>query len=489
MEKKLIYIGSPERSIIKKLKETKYQFIVFHTVKEFADRYDKNEEFNIIIIDASLSQDELYAFEGGGNKSTVILAISPEESIQEFLYSPVADVIFDDYTPSSIIEKKLDRFLIENMDHKRDYLDKLEELEKEKEEKVYQLELIKDINLILGKVLQLDELLSAILKLALDFTEGKSGAILMLEEQSGNYQVKSFHGLDGEGVSGVRIPKDKGVMSTITQNNIGQIFHSKQEVFHWEPILPIEPDFKSFIAYPISSSNGIPAIILLYDKLNGSGFSRNDYEIVKLISRQAAGSVENARLYESIKMNYYNTVRALAIALEASDPYTRGHSERVSSYAIIIAHSMGLPQDEIHEIEYYAILHDIGKIAIPGEILHKEGALTESEYEIMMTHSQIGADIIASIGFLQKVTSLIRYHHEHWDGNGYYHLKHEQIPVQARIVAVADAYDAMVSDRPYRKAMTSKEAIIELKKHSGTQFDPDVVKVFVQILERFYGQN
>jgi len=487
VNKHVVYIGSKNRAIVKKLKDAGIEYLQFPTVSSFVNDYDPHEDFHLIILDASISRDEFLSLEGGNYE--VVLAMRPEEKIDDIFYNAVADIIYDDLTPASIIGKCIDRILLKGEEHRKIFEEELLNLKVEIEEKDYHLRIIESTNKILSKVLHLDELLTAILQLSLDFTLGKAGVILLYEEQSGNYQVKSFIGFDGENISGLRVNRDKGILSHVTRDVTGYLMQSKDELFHWDEILPDEPEFKSFIAYPIHNITGIPAIILIYDKRDNKNLSRKDYEIVKIIADQATSSVENSKLYESIKMNYYNTVRALAIAIEANDPYTRGHSERVSSYAIIIAHTMGLSEEAIHEIEYYAILHDIGKIGIPGEILHKDGALTDSEYEIMKTHSQIGADIIASIGFLQKVTSLIRYHHEHWDGSGYYHLKGEQIPIQARIVGVADAYDAMVSDRPYRKAMSSTEAIVELKKYSGIQFDPAIIKVFVAILERFYHQN
>lgn len=192
-------------------------------------------------------------------------------------------------------------------------------------------------------------------------------------------------------------------------------------------------------------------------------------------------AVVNANINEL----YTSTIQALATAIEAKDPYTKGHSERVTKYAVAIAREMGLSSEEVRQILYAAILHDIGKIGVSGDILRKPGALSEEERDFVKKHPEIGAGIISSIRVLKEIVPIVLYHHERFDGKGYPGgKKGEEIPLGARIIAVADAFDAMTSDRPYRPRMTVEQAREEIVRNAGTQFDPQVVEAFLRVLER-----
>ena len=179
--------------------------------------------------------------------------------------------------------------------------------------------------------------------------------------------------------------------------------------------------------------------------------------------------------------NYLNTIKSLALALEVKDPYTRGHSERVKNYSIDVARILRLSEGDIRLLEDICILHDIGKIGIPENILSKPGLLSKEEWEQVKMHPLIGEKILQDIDFLKPGLSIVRDHHERPDGTGYpNNLKREEIPLMASIVAVADAFDAMTSDRPYRKAYTIDEALAILKDNKGTQFDSRVVDTFIE---------
>lgn len=187
---------------------------------------------------------------------------------------------------------------------------------------------------------------------------------------------------------------------------------------------------------------------------------------------------------DKLQRNYLNTIQSLAQALEAKDPYTRGHSERVKRYAVDIAQRLGLSDEEIRLLEDICILHDIGKIGIPEKILAKPGLLSEEEWQIVKMHPIIGEKILQHIEFLKPGLSIIRDHHERPDGKGYPHnLKMDEISLLASVVSVADAFDAMISHRPYRKAFTKDEAIAILKENKGHQFNSHIVEVFIGYLE------
>jgi putative nucleotidyltransferase with HDIG domain len=179
-------------------------------------------------------------------------------------------------------------------------------------------------------------------------------------------------------------------------------------------------------------------------------------------------------------------VKTLASAIEARDPYTAGHVERVSKFVKIIAEEMGIEPKLMHQVVLGAILHDIGKIGIPDDILRKQGTLDVAEIATMRSHVAKGAAIVSSASdFSLSVQKAVFSHHEHFDGTGYTQkLKGAEIPIEDRIIAVADTFDAMTSDRPYRNGMTWEKAIAEIKKLSGTQFDPEVVDAFSRAYEK-----
>lgn len=192
-------------------------------------------------------------------------------------------------------------------------------------------------------------------------------------------------------------------------------------------------------------------------------------------------------LYEELQATYMNTIKALAKALDAKDQYTHSHSENVTKYAMLIAREMGLSEEDINNIKDACELHDIGKIGIDDYILNKAGKLTKEEWDQIKLHPQKGAEILKPLKFLNGIVDVVVQHHEKYNGSGYPDgLKAEQIKLGARIIAVADAYDAMASERPYRKkAFSKEEAISEIKKHSGTQFDPKVVAAFLRVVDKF----
>jgi HD-GYP domain-containing protein (c-di-GMP phosphodiesterase class II) len=185
--------------------------------------------------------------------------------------------------------------------------------------------------------------------------------------------------------------------------------------------------------------------------------------------------------------SYRATVRALANAVEARDAYTGKHAERVAAYGLEIARAVGMRLADAPEIEFGFLLHDVGKVAIPDAILFKTSRLNEEEYALMSRHPDIGFEILRSIEFLGDGKLVVRHHHERWDGRGYpAGLAGEDIPLAARVFAVADALDALTTDRPYRPAWDFEDARSELRAHAGTQFDPGVIEAFERVpAERF----
>jgi len=190
-------------------------------------------------------------------------------------------------------------------------------------------------------------------------------------------------------------------------------------------------------------------------------------------------SLENAYLYDDLKSAYFYTIKAITNSIEARDPYTRGHSGRVAQFSKVIATELDWGKDRIALIDWGGMLHDVGKIGIPDFILNKPTKLTADEYRQIQLHPSIGAQIVKDISFLTSSTPYIFEHHERFDGKGYpTGLGEKDISIEGRLLAVADSFDAMTSDRPYRKALRAEDALDELLRNEGTQFDPEVVQAF-----------
>ncbi len=239
----------------------------------------------------------------------------------------------------------------------------------------------------------------------------------------------------------------------------------------------------SKVGVPLKMKGEIIGTMILDMQKEGSAFTDEDMEILTTLSNQAIVSMENAWLYESVKRNYFATIQSLVNALEASDLYTKGHSERVKLLALELGRYIGLDFKELEILEHASILHDIGKIGIESFILQKQGKLTSKEYSLIKSHPLIGEEILGPIDTLEGVRQTIIQHHERFDGQGYpYGLRGEELSLKARILSVVDTFDAMMSERPYRKALSLFQVKEELFINSGKQFDPYVVESFIELM-------
>lgn len=217
-------------------------------------------------------------------------------------------------------------------------------------------------------------------------------------------------------------------------------------------------------------------------------FKEGKRKMLEVLCGRASAAIENSRLYGELQRVFKQTIQALANLLEDKDPYTRGHSERVSRYARQIAQGMGLSEGEVEEIADCALMHDIGKMGIRYEDLNKIEPLTEAEYEMFKSHTTRGKWILEPIAFLHHLIPGVYHHHERWDGRGYpLGLKGEEIPLVARVLAIADTYDAMTSHRAYRRALPHDVAMREIQAFAGAQFDPALVEVFARTMRQAKG--
>ena len=213
-------------------------------------------------------------------------------------------------------------------------------------------------------------------------------------------------------------------------------------------------------------------------------FDPDDRTLLAICASQIAASLDNSRLYRQLKLQNLETIAALAASIDARDPYTSGHSTQVMRYAVRLGEVVGLGAGQVEALRYGGLLHDIGKIGVPDAILLKPSRLSPEELRVMRAHATIGADIVREIKALRSILPIIRHHHERIDGAGYPDgLAGDQIPIEARIMAIADAYDTMTSDRAYRRAMHPEEAILELRRGRGIQWDAQLVDVFIALIE------
>jgi putative nucleotidyltransferase with HDIG domain len=347
-----------------------------------------------------------------------------------------------------------------------------------------------EVGKALSSNLDLEDLLPLVADTAVKLTHADTATILLLEDEEGDaaaVRLSAVRGLHEREMLGE--PDDADDLGELGEL-AGEVIRTQGALVLRDAQAPAvdhsayfaDKDIGSFLALPLSRLGRVLGVLALAAR-ERDAITAEDLEMARLVADQAGVALENARLYGDMQGLYVETIRSLAFTLEAKDKYTRGHSDRVTEYAVAIADRMGFPEEEISILRFAGILHDIGKIAISEEILNKPGKLTALEREVIETHPVESARIIRPIGFLKDVVPIVEHHHEWFDGSGYNSgLAAEEIPKGARVLSVADAFEAMTSDRPYHGAMPWTDAVAELKRYSGTQFDPEVVDVFVGMI-------
>jgi HD-GYP domain-containing protein (c-di-GMP phosphodiesterase class II) len=368
-------------------------------------------------------------------------------------------------------------------------------------------------------------------------------AVLLYKEDRRSYIL-----IDSKGSEGLKIPV--GFIRLSVDNPLISVFSEKQSylisetgILRYEDVIAAlrsrellerQPDLydrlllikrqmdliKASLCIPCYFKRDLLGILVLGEKTSGECFTRQETGFFVTLANDAAMAIANAQLIESLQTKveeikdlylrehriFIHTAIALAAAIDARDPYTHGHTERVTNYCLAIAQELvGLPEIGNYRnfretLQISALLHDIGKIGIPDHILNKHSRLTPEEYEEIKTHSVIGATILNPIKELSDVAKEVRHHQECYDGSGYPDgLKGNMIPLIARIIAVSDTFDAITTNRSYRKARAADDAVQEIKRCSGTQFDPVIVSAFLLAYEkgniltnrksRYYGGN
>jgi HAMP domain-containing protein len=323
-----------------------------------------------------------------------------------------------------------------------------------------------------------DAFLSALLSL----TGLEVGAVFLLSPDGKSLKARVSHGL-GESLKGAVIPADGGIVAWVAAH--GQVV-TASESMPWKggELSEFERRMTWALHVPMASGGKTIGVVSIGLREGQKETSGDDLQMVQSLSSQMAAAVETADLKRKEERAYIETIAALAAAVEARDKYTRGHSRRVTEFSVGIARRMGKPDWFVKDLESAALLHDIGKIGIPDKILHNTGPLPPDGVAFILGHPIGGENILKPVGSLARLCPIVRHHHERFDGSGYPdRLKGEEIPIAARILSVADSFDAMTSVRSYKSTRDRKDAMEELARCRGTQFDPACVDAFLEYLE------
>lgn len=347
------------------------------------------------------------------------------------------------------------------------------------------IEIIQKLTQAISSSFSLDDLAHEIVRTTAQILNVEICTLLLLDEKGEKLSMAAGVGIDQDLINTTTILNGEEISGTATKFNETIIINDlekKRSLYN----LKYDVCYKnSLISMPLSIKNKTIGTMNLSSRKIGKPFSPVDITLIRIIALESAIAIQNLKLLEEQQKSYLNTIIALASAVDARDPYTYRHSNNVTKYSVRMAKEMKLPYRAIENIRQAGLLHDIGKIGISDAILSKNGKLTDEEYLQIKTHPAKGEGIIKSLPFLNEIAKIIRHHHEKFDGKGYPDsIGSEIIEFGARILAVADSFDAMTTDRPYRKALTLEEAKNELLKNKNTQFDPRIVECFLQILEK-----
>lgn len=345
-----------------------------------------------------------------------------------------------------------------------------------------QLSALFEIGNAINSSLERDKVLQEVLDRAIQLLNARKGSLMLLEEGEQELRIVVAHGLPKEIIATVRVPLGKGISGGVALEGKPRLLLRGERASD-SGSAGKGGGFTSAISVPIKIKDKLIGVLNISDRATEDNFTDDDVELLLMMANQAAIALENARLMADLHELFVSSIKALANAIDARDPYTRGHSERVTEYSVRIAEELGINPQEVEFIRYAALLHDIGKINIPDQILNKPGKLTDEEFAIMQRHPAYGAQIMEPVKAFHHILPYMYHHHEKFASGGYPSGKPGgEVPLAARIITVADAFDAMTSDRPYRKGFAAERALGELTKNSGTQFDPQVVDTFVHLV-------
>ncbi len=335
----------------------------------------------------------------------------------------------------------------------------------------------------LGATIDLDDLLNRVVELPSKVIGAEWCSVLLLNSKKNELVSRVSTGT----TKVRRISADEGIVGWVATNGQSQIVNNPQSDPRHSPNVDVEQgkETVNMLCVPLKVNDRIIGVVEVRNKGEGKPFTEADLDLLEAVANQAANPIENAGLHENLREMYRSTVEALASAIDAKDRYTHGHSRRVTLYAQAMAAALGWTEEELEEILFVGLLHDIGKIGVEDAVLGKRGPLTDEERAHINLHPSRGAEMLEHVSFLVSKIPGVRHHHERFDGKGYPDgLKGDEIPIHAQIICIVDAFDAMTSDRPYRSGMEPSVALERILKCSGTQFAPQYVELFESIFAK-----
>lgn len=350
-----------------------------------------------------------------------------------------------------------------------------EELHNKIDEQNKLFEVFKEIEAIRSS----ESLYPCIVNLATRLTAADKAGLFVISGDPGSLLLISDHGLNSPDAPPKRLFNIQcSWIKNLFDENLAYLVMRESELGWNGELKTIIPKGSAVACWPFRIRGQLFGFLMTCHNGNSSGPSESDCHLLDFLARKTALTIENLALYENLMANFCGILRSLVNALEAKDPYTGKHSERVTGYAVMLAAELRCGEHQIEALRTIGYLHDIGKIGIADGILNKPSSLSPEEYEQIKKHPVIGDAIVTDLGLSDEERSIIRHHHERWDGKGYPDgLARDDIPLLARIVAVADAYDSMTTRRAYRDPMLPEQALEQFRIHQGKQFDPDIVEL------------
>ena len=341
---------------------------------------------------------------------------------------------------------------------------------------------IHEIGVVNAGSIKKEDFYKTVVECACELINSPRGSLMIYDAKADELNIAASKNISKEVIENTRIKPGLGIAGRAFQTGETIFVTDPQQNSQYKDFIGKEEQFDPFIAIPLKLKDKPFGVLNLHLSREKESFTDYDLKFLMLLAGETAITLENIKLYESLENFYLEMVQTLARVIDAKDSYTGDHAGRARLKAKRLACELNMPEQMLRYVEYAALLHDIGKIGIDGGILSKPGKLTPEEYDEIKKHPAIGYQILSPIHFLGPVAQMVLYHQEWFNGMGYPEgLKGEEIPLGARIVATIDAWDAMRSDRPYRKALSREIAESELTKGSGRQFDPQVVEAFLKL--------
>ncbi len=326
----------------------------------------------------------------------------------------------------------------------------------------------------------METFLDLIVEITANALDAKRGVLMLLDEKGEALYVKVSSGFDMQ-FANIKLKVGEEAPGWVAKHKkpllIPAVNSQAQRIEEADPFAP------PLLSAPMLYQDRLIGVLTVVGKITGGNFQEDELIIIQNLATQTAVAVENDKLHKDAEKTYIETISALAMAVEARDPYSRGHSDRVAKYSIAVAKKLGLAEDEINDIKHAGELHDVGKIGISDEILRKPSILNDEEIKVMHKHPIIGEGIVKPVKSLARLCETIRHHHEWIDGSGYPDaLKGNEISTAAKIMAVTDSFDAMTTDRPYRKGLSADQAKDEIRKYIGIRYDKKIAEAFLEVV-------